>query len=128
MQKDPISVRFNQDGSIGCSYRAYHKKSANGKISWFIPGFNIRFNSDTHEAGMERAAKMIKYFAHSWLNKGSFREFVLEIHRLGFRSPSLHDLTISKLIKRELHKAQFNSLAIVPDNADYNSTEINIAA
>lgn len=126
-KKDPIYIKIDK-GHIECSYRAYYKVIKGGKIAWFIPGFNIRFNSDNMEMGEKRAEKMVRYFMHFWATKGSFREFILEINRLGFKAPHHHEYTMSQLLRKKVNTATFSSMTIVPDSNDYQSKDFVVTS
>ena len=103
-----IFVKINiKGGGIEYRYAYYHRTEKNGMHSWYIPGFNMFFSTKTQEAGSVRAAAMVKSFFIDYFEKqDSFRSFILELHRLGFRASSYHDLTINKLLTKKIPTAQ----------------------
>lgn len=124
-EKDNIYIKIHQSGMVEAQYRAYYKKTEKGNYRWFIPGFNIRFTSKDMEIGEKRAFVMVKYFMHYWDTKGSFREFLLEIHRLGFRAPKNHDLTLSRVIKK-IEGGKFISPVLEPKDPGYSPSRIQV--
>src|SRR5947207_12515029 len=46
-------------------------------------------------------------FFIDWIEKEkNYRNFILELHHLGFRAPQHHDLTINKLLTKKIAQAQ----------------------
>lgn len=99
-----------EEGKISYQFSARFKMEDNGTFSWYIPSFKMFFSSKTKEQGDIRARAMAKsFFVHYLTNEKSFRNFILELHNLGFRAPLNHDLTVNKLLTKRLSYAKFNS-------------------
>ena len=120
--KQPTFIEIN-NGRIYCGFHAYHKKTESGMYSWYIPGFNIRFSSKDKETGDKRAIIMVNAFFSYWVDRVSYREFILEIHKLGFKAPQ-HDLTVNRLLTKKVHTAKFKSSVIkLPDPKEYEQSK-----
>jgi len=99
-------------GKMHCSWELYHKIEDNGMHSWYIPAFKLFYSTATAEQGEKRGMNMTKSFFDFYLKKGSFKEFILEIHKLGFKSDR-HNLVMRDLLNHKIDKANFKSPAIV---------------
>lgn len=75
-------------------------------VSAYIPGFDIAFSSPTKERAEVKSKAMINTFFDYWITKKGFKNFILEIHRLGFRS-KFDDFTIKELLNRRTSNAKF---------------------
>jgi hypothetical protein len=122
-KNEPTFISIN-NGKISCGFHIFFKSDENGMFSWFIPGFNIRFSSTTKEAGDKRAIIMVKAYFNYWIERVSFREFILNIHRSGFKAAENHELTVSKILSKKLKSAKFKSLVQVPAPSDYTKSEV----
>ena len=77
--------------------------------SWFVPAYNLYFSTDSLEKGRERGARMVKSFYDFWIKQQGFKNFLLEIHKLGFRVPQNHDYTLMQMLNKKLHTAKFKA-------------------
>lgn len=113
-----------EKGKIHTGFHVFNKKAENGMYSWYIPGYNIRFSSETKEQGEKRAVTMVKAFFTYW-KKSSNREFILEIHRLGFKASEHHELTVSRLISKKITSAKFKSTVMrLPNPEGYERSKV----
>lgn len=109
-------INFTKNG-LDYGFEARYRVEDDGMYSWYIPTFDIYFSSTTKEQGDQRAIAMTRAFFNHWINEESFRSFVLQIHKLGFKAAENHELTIKRLISREIHNASFNSKnGLVPED------------
>jgi hypothetical protein len=115
--KQPTYIQIDK-GHINCGFHVFHKE-VKGGYSWFIPGFNIRFSSETKEIGERRAITMVKAFFKYW-NGVSFREFLLAINRMGFKSEQ-NDLVLHKMLTKKITSAKFKSIVHIP-KPDYKKS------
>lgn len=122
-KSEPTFISIN-NGKISCGFHIFFKSDENGVFSWFIPGFNIRFSSKDKESGDKRAIIMVKAYFNYWIERVSYREFLLNIHRSGFKASENHELTISRLLTRKTNSAKFKSLVQVPAPSNYTKSEI----
>ena len=106
-EKEPTFIKFSKEG-IHYAFHARSIQEKNGMFSWYIPAFDIFFSSKDRETGRAKAKSMTESFFTYWIGQESFRAFILQIHKLGFKSPN-HDLTVSEMIKRKRSDAKFTS-------------------
>lgn len=104
----PTFINMTREG-IKYGFHARYRVEENGMYSWYIPAFDIYFSSQTKEQGDKRAVAMTKSFFNHWINYESFRSFILQIHKLGFKASEHHELTIKQLISRQRIDAKFKS-------------------
>lgn len=126
----PSFIHMTRDG-INYGFHAHYKAEENGMYSWYIPAFDIYFSSQSIEQGNKRAVAMTRSFFNHWIEHESFRSFILQIHKLGFKASEHHELTIKQLISRKRIDAKFKSKdGIIPEefkNSDIVEQEGNLA-
>jgi hypothetical protein len=106
-KKEPSFIQFRENG-INYGFHAHYKKEGN-MYSWYIPSFDIFFSSKTKEEGDRRAIAMTTSFFNQWIHHESFRSFILQIHKLGFRAPEHHEYKIKQLLNREKVTGKFRA-------------------
>ncbi|HQS23209.1 MAG: hypothetical protein B7Y11_01240 [Sphingobacteriia bacterium 24-36-13] len=108
MADEKIYIQINETG-INYSFKSYYRKEENGMYSWHIPAYNLFFSSDSVEKGTERGRKMVRSFYSFWIKQQGFKNFLLEIHKLGFRIPTNHDYNLMQMLNRKIHSAKFKA-------------------
>ncbi len=113
IKKEPVSSITIEGQKIFYAFSARYKTEEDGKVSWYLPAFDMFFTTKNMEDSDIRVKAMAKSFFvyHLEINK-SWRSFVLELNRLGFKAATNHDYTVSQLIKHRLDRAQFKSKII----------------
>jgi hypothetical protein len=99
-------IKFEPKG-IRIGYRVYRTAQEGGLITSYIPGFDIAFSSASKEIAIKRANAMVTHFFDYYVKNQSWREFMLKIHKLGFRT-EMHDLQMKKLLNNRPVNAQFS--------------------
>lgn len=118
----PSFINFTK-GKINYAFHARYVKEENGMYSWYIPSFDIYFSSNTKEQGDKRAIAMTRAFFSHWINQESFRSFILQIHKLGFKAPENHDFTIKQLLNKKIFEVKLKSKnGIIP--AEFKNSEL----
>jgi hypothetical protein len=105
-------IQFTDEG-IKVSFNVLGKKEGD-MYSWYVPAYDIYFSSPTEEIGRKRAKSAVMSFFNYWTKEQSFKNFILEIHKLGFRASENHELTVKKLIDKQHIKAKFKSAGKTP--------------
>jgi|GEM_PF-2400406 hypothetical protein len=103
--KNKININIG-DKNISVDYVVISKQE-DGVVASYMPGFDIHYSSPTMEIAQKRGEAMVHNFLTFWIEKQSWKKFVLKIHALGFRS-KLHDLTMKNLLNNRPQKAGFS--------------------
>lgn len=115
-------INFSKN-KIDYGFHARYVKEENGMYSWYIPSFDIYFSSNTKEQGDKRAISMTRAFFSHWINQESFRSFILQIHKLGFKAPENHDFTIKQLLNKKIFDVKLKSKnSVLPE--DFKNSEL----
>lgn len=126
-KEDYISITGNR---IDYGFHSRYRVEEDGSYSWYIPTFEMFFSSENLEAGEKRAKIMAQSFFNFWIESQSFRSFVLQIHKLGFKANENHNLVIKNLLKRGVSDIKLKSKGgkIPKDfiNAHSISSEMNL--
>lgn len=104
-EKGPF-VQIKADGGI--RYRMKILSTSEG-TDYFIPGFNLFFSVQDKAKADQRARHMMTAFFDLWIRDSGPKQFFLQLHKLGFRSPN-HDHVMQKVLKRNpIRSAKFSS-------------------
>lgn len=120
------SIQFVPKGNVmnvRFGYRLMYNKDEPGIINYYIPGFNLFFSANDEETGSKRGKAMVRAFLDYWINQESPRSFILEIHKLGFRTKN-HDLVMKEFLHKKITSSKFNSSqSTVPEHFNDGSKE-----
>lgn len=83
-------------------------KQEDGIVSSYMPGYDIYYSSPDMETAQKRGEAMVHNFFNFWIEKQSWKKFILKIHALGFRS-KMHDLKMKNLLNQRPETADFCS-------------------
>lgn len=106
MKDKDTFIKFEAKG-IRIGYQVYRTQRA-GFVTSYIPGFDIAFSAPSREIAKERAPKMIMHFFDYYIQQQTWREFMLKIHKLGFRT-ELHNHQMKKMLNKRPINAQFSA-------------------
>jgi hypothetical protein len=110
---------------ISYGFQAMFKIEEDGIYSWYIPSFDIYFSSPTKEAGDKRAKAMVRSFFNYWLKNQGYRNFLMQILKLGYK-PSSHQELQSLLNRTNLTANLKSSAKVIPHEfADTEAHEEN---
>ncbi len=105
-----IKPKRDKTVEVSSGYTIYYKDEVEGRISCFIPSFDIYFSATSIDEVKTKGTRIVKiyidyYFLHS---KNRLKDFVLQIHKLGFKA--INDaITIKNLINNIPTQAKFKS-------------------
>lgn len=105
MKTKDIYINIDQ-GNIQIGFVVVSKQE-DGIVSSYMPGFDIYYSSPDMDTAKERGEAMVHNFFNFWIEKQSWKKFVLKIHALGFRA-KLHDFKMKNLLKNRPEKAGFH--------------------
>ena len=95
MGSKDIFVNIDKKG-INIGYKVIYKDES-GMFSAYMPGFDIYYSAPTEEEVAKRASEIVKSFTDFWIKQNSFKDFFLQLHKLGFRT-KLHNLFMKKAL------------------------------
>lgn len=98
-------IKFEEKG-IRIGYKV-HRIIRENSVTSYIPGFDIAFSAPSIEIANKRSSIMIHHFFDYYIKNQSWREFMLKIHKLGFRT-EMHDLKMKKLLNNRPVSAEFS--------------------
>lgn len=85
-KKSPAVANISfKNGEMTTNFSAYFRKDEGGGVDCFIPGFDIYFSSPSEEEADRRIPLVVGGFFKYWLENESWKKFVLELAKLGFR-------------------------------------------
>lgn len=106
MQENPTFIQINE-GKVNTAFYTMWKDDGNGMFVGYIPAYDIVFSALTEEEVERRGSIMVRAFYEFWFNQG-WKQFILQIHKLGFRARG-HDLAMKNLLHKRPQKAKFKS-------------------
>ncbi|MDC9721465.1 MAG: hypothetical protein PSN34_01665 [Urechidicola sp.] len=104
MKNKDVFINVN-NGKIEIGFSVISKQE-DGVVASYMPGFDIYYSSPDMETAQKRGEAMIHNFFKFWIDKQSWKKFVLKIHALGFRA-KLHNLKVKNLLAHRPDKAGF---------------------
>ncbi len=110
--KRDIFININKNG-LKWGFFAHHIKEGE-MVSTFIPAFDLYYSSPNKDEANKRAKIMVKSFLNFWIQQQGFRAFVLQMLKLGFKTPdatALKQLLERKNINAKLSASNTN----IPD-------------
>lgn len=106
VQRKPIaSVSMKRgDKTIFVEWKysvATRKIKGSDRISCYIPGFNIRYSvMDESQTGEKGKVMMKIFFDHFFIHsKNNIKDFILDMHKRGFRASSNDAYIMKELLK-----------------------------
>lgn len=102
MGEKPTFIDIRKDG-IKFGFHLHYIKEEDGMYSFHIPAYNIHYSAPSFEEGDRRSVIMVSSFFNFWVLKQGFRQFVLQIFKLGFKTQN-HDE-----FKRLLNRTDLNA-------------------
>lgn len=105
MDTKEVYINVNK-GKINIGFVVVSKQE-DGIVSSYMPGFDIYYSSPDMETAQKRGEAMIHNFFNFWIEKQSWKKFVLKIHALGFRAKH-HDLKMRNLLNKRPETAGFH--------------------
>lgn len=114
MKSTDTYIIFKEEG-LKIGYGHFTSDNKNGFVDSYIPGFNIAFSSPSQEVASQRADAMIRHFFDFWIKNQGWKEFMLTIHKLGFRT-DMHNLRMKELLN---NKRPNNSKFSSPESEDF---------
>ncbi len=93
MKKQENYVQIKKGGRISSGFFYIAQKEESGMISCNIPAFDIWFSASSEEEATHRAKSMVNTFFRYWILDAGWKQFVLQLHKLGFKT-SNHNFTI----------------------------------
>jgi hypothetical protein len=112
-------IKF-RPGYIDIDYRIFVNDAEEEKQKYFdcfVPGFNLKFSATSvDDIDVRAKAMVVSFFNYHKQQKSNLNELVLEIHRMGFRSPK-HNYVVKEILNKRMNDASFNSCdANIPEN------------
>ena len=105
--------------AIHAKYTVYYDeiKEEGHRISCAIPAFDVYFSVDDHNKIPEKSRKIISmYMDHFMIHgKNKLKDFVLQIHKLGFVAPK-DSFVIKSLLDKHDINAKFRSQKLVDES------------
>ena len=122
MKDKPTYIVINS-GKINIAFYVYYKAEENGMVSSYIPAYNIYYSSPSMEEAKRRPLIMVRSFYKYWLNNEGWKNFVLEIRKLGFLASNTGtDFAFKNLLNGRPDKVKFSTpYNTVPEG--YNDVE-----
>lgn len=93
--------------------------------SCYIPGFDLFFSAKSENQMMERGRQMMKTFFDYWVQEEGYKNFVLKIHKLGFKAPK-HNFVIKQYLNKRPANAKFKMVNIDTPLGFENSREVEM--
>lgn len=117
----PASIAFQKQGII-YNFTSYHKE-IEGRFSVYIPAYKMFLSAKTKEEIKNKSIFMVKSFYEFHLKQNGLKNFMLEIHKLGFRTKN-HDFIMKNLINGRPTNSKFNqNIVDTPKNFNIEDAE-----
>lgn len=94
--KSEVVIASNK---IHFSYAVLAVELEGGRLSCYIPSFDIAFPAKDAEESRIRGKILMRSFFDFWILKNSWSSFVINLNRLGFKSSEKHDFVLAELLK-----------------------------
>jgi hypothetical protein len=125
-------ISFVGNGKVRVDYTVFYKKKPNGKYICYMPGFNHSFTAHSENDISIKADAMNQCFFDYYAEKNTFDGLILQLHRLGFRSPQ-HNYVMDQLLRHKKNAAKMTFPSYTPDeyadaNVMRNNMEVKMAA
>jgi|SRR5690606_4704778 len=108
--KDFITIRPSRGKiKVSWAFSIFKKIEEDGRVTCFIPSFDIYYSVDTNDAGIiaEKGRTITRMFVdHFFEHTKSMKNFALEIHKRGFKARN-DAYTIKEFIKNNVSSAKF---------------------
>ncbi len=86
-------------------------RNEDGMVSCYMPGFDMYFSAPDNASVVAISDSMIQHFFNYWIEIEGWKRFVLQIHKLGFRS-KMHNSEMQNLLNNRPSKAKFSPTKI----------------
>lgn len=122
--KMEISINIGK-GKVKANY-VIVSKDEDGVISSYMPGYDIYYSSPTMEIAHERGNLIIHNFLNFWIEKQSWKKFVIKVHGLGFRTKN-HNLKMKNFLNRRPERAGFTPSVLKKESEIFNGDKGKIS-
>lgn len=133
MQKKPLSpyvkfVPLTDRVRVDFGYTIFFAPPENGKVSCYIPGFDISLSAPDKQEAFRRANVVVRSFMNHFIEHSpkekKIKLLVLELNKLGFKAPT-NDVAIKNILNGRISgNPKFkNSINNVPSG--FNDVEIH---
>jgi len=108
MKEENTTFITIKDGSIDFGGYYFYNEVKGGGFICQMPSFDIFFYAKDKAEAKKRAHAMVRSFFQHWLNDQNWKQFILQLHKLGFRTDN-HNYTIKQLLNRRQDNTKFHS-------------------